>query len=145
MKYADYLKSDDWKKKRSLKLRKQDRCVICGAREHLDVHHMVYRNLYDVKQSDLRVLCRRCHYLAHDLIRLGSIRYGKSSVNNCFLKTKREVLAVIGHEAKPALNKPEKLNKKQRLQAELERISDACGADVIARSLKQFREKQHKE
>jgi hypothetical protein len=28
-------------------------------------HHLNNRNLY-VEQSDLRVLCRRCHFLAHD-------------------------------------------------------------------------------
>lgn len=33
----------------------------------LDVHHLIYRNLYDVRRDDLRALCRRCHTICHEV------------------------------------------------------------------------------
>lgn len=67
--YREYLKSEDWKKKRNKKLCKKRRCWICWEVKNLDVHHLFYKNWYDVENSDLRVLCRRCHYKTHDLMK----------------------------------------------------------------------------
>ena len=69
--YKKYLDSEDWKKKRALKNPK--RCGICASTNNLNVHHLNYRNWTDVKPSDLRVLCNRCHALCHELMNGGQI------------------------------------------------------------------------
>lgn len=74
MKYSEYLKTDDWKEKRKNKLSKKKLCGVC-ADPVVDIHHLNYRNLLDVQQSDLRRLCRRCHFLAHDLYKAGAFRF----------------------------------------------------------------------
>lgn len=57
-----YLKSEHWKFVREMMLKLFPECQVCGSRNLLDVHHRVYRSLYDVKRKDLIVLCR-CHHL----------------------------------------------------------------------------------
>lgn len=86
--YRKYLKSNDWKRKRLKKRSRRDRCAICGDTRHLDVHHLNYRNWTDVTMSDLRVLCRRCHELAHDLLRRGVIVYRSENHHHRFVVTK---------------------------------------------------------
>lgn len=71
MLYEDYLKSEDWKLKREQKLSKKSRCAICLRGDTLEVHHLFYRNLHDVQNSDLRVLCHSCHSLSHTLEKEG--------------------------------------------------------------------------
>jgi len=73
--YKEYLLSDDWKEKRRKKLRSTNKCGICASTKQLDVHHLNYRNWTDVQQSDLRVLCRKCHFLAHDLEKSSQLVY----------------------------------------------------------------------
>jgi hypothetical protein len=70
--YRDvYLKSEDWKSLRKIKLsKKKARCQICGfASKSNDIHHLKYRNLYDVEIKDLVVVCRKCHDIIHGLMR----------------------------------------------------------------------------
>ena len=70
--YRDvYLKSDDWKNLRLLRLLKSNYvCAICAVTsECLDVHHVNYRNLHDVQTTDLRALCRPCHNKVHALMK----------------------------------------------------------------------------
>lgn len=69
--YRDtYLKSEDWRNLRAAKLAsKHDRCQLCGlAARNNDVHHLQYRNLFDVRTEDLKVLCRFCHDQVHLLL-----------------------------------------------------------------------------
>jgi 5-methylcytosine-specific restriction endonuclease McrA len=73
--YRIYLKSQDWRDKRHAKLLRTRRCGICGSTDRLDVHHLNDRDLVDVALTDLRVLCHRCHFLAHDLYRAGKIKF----------------------------------------------------------------------
>lgn len=95
--YREYLKSPDWQKKRSKKRAKRDRCAVCGDTQHLDVHHLNYRNWTDVLLSDLRVLCRRCHTLAHELMNRGVIRFkAESSHQSRFAITKNAIRREIG-------------------------------------------------
>ena len=96
--YRQYLQSDDWKKKRAAKLKRRDRCAICGDTRRLDVHHLNYRNWIDVKLSDLRVLCRRCHDVAHDLIKRGVIVFRSERHGSRFAITKNAVRVVIGEK-----------------------------------------------
>lgn len=60
-----YLKSEHWRRLKNSKLRSQPFCENCGTERTLDVHHIRYRNLYDVQLSDLQVLCRFCHAKEH--------------------------------------------------------------------------------
>lgn len=70
--YRDvYLKSEDWKSLRELRLIKSNYvCAICAVTsECLDVHHVNYRNLHDVQATDLRAVCRTCHNKVHVLMK----------------------------------------------------------------------------
>ena len=66
--YKKYLKSEDWTAKRQLKNKRRKHCGICGAKK-VEIHHLNYKNLYDVEQKDLRRLCHRCHFLVHKLLK----------------------------------------------------------------------------
>jgi len=68
-KYREYLRSNDWKIKKSNKLKKTKNCAICNKKNNLDIHHIFYKSWYDVENSDLRILCRECHYKTHELIK----------------------------------------------------------------------------
>ncbi len=72
-KYQDYLKSDDWKKKRRSKHKAGKKCALCMSGTELHIHHLQYRNLVDVEKNDLRVLCSSCHKKVHDLIDSGKL------------------------------------------------------------------------
>lgn len=91
MDYDEYLKSEDWKTKREAKVAHNPSCAICGSTENLDVHHLNYRNLIDVEMSDLRRMCRRCHFLAHDLFRQGKIRFRSENHNSRWESIKNAV------------------------------------------------------
>lgn len=64
--YRIYLNSEHWKNLRQEKLEKNPRCEKCGRSTCLDVHHLVYRDLYDVTLKDLQTLCRSCHNKEHE-------------------------------------------------------------------------------
>lgn len=99
--YREYLQSDDWKEKRKRKLRTHKSCGICQSRKQLDVHHLNYRAWTNVLQSDLRVLCRRCHDTAHQLMRYGVLVYRSDNHNSRWALTKNAVLKAIGHQIQP--------------------------------------------
>lgn len=61
-----YLKSDHWKSLRDEKLTINPRCEKCKISVCLDVHHINYRGLYDVRMEDLQTLCRICHNQEHE-------------------------------------------------------------------------------
>lgn len=97
--YRQYLQSEDWQKKRTRKRKSNDSCAICHAEAGdatLDVHHLIYRNLVDVTMADLRVLCRRCHDVAHDLLREGRLVYRSAKPNSRYTMTKAAVIAELG-------------------------------------------------
>ena len=102
--YQKYLRSDDWQKKRAEKRSKRDRCGICASTENIDIHHLNYRNLHDVKQSDLRRLCRRCHFLGHELERQGKIVYRSNNHHSKFAIFKAAVKKELGISAKNMFN-----------------------------------------
>ncbi len=66
MKYAEYLKSSHWRELRQAKLAGAGRaCNRCGSTDRIVVHHVRYRNLFDVELADLEVLCQECHDRHH--------------------------------------------------------------------------------
>jgi len=117
MDYSTYLQSDDWQQKRSRKFREsRRRCAICQSTQFLEVHHLVYRNWFDVQMSDLRILCSRCHEVAHSLTREGLILAGENTRR--FLTLRRAVrLAIEGkdwqHLAPRAIQKATQRHKWQ--------------------------------
>lgn len=68
--YKKYLMSEYWQSLRKEILEKDhNRCVICGRKENLNVHHLTYDHLgdKDKERLDLVTLCRDCHKRVHDL------------------------------------------------------------------------------
>lgn len=64
--YNEYLLSDEWQKLREEALNKyHNRCVICGDKEKLQVHHLNYKN---IENPSLVVLCTDCHKFFHEVI-----------------------------------------------------------------------------
>ena len=101
MTYQDYLRSPDWQQKRRQKLDRyggtKRQCAVCASTQRLDVHHLIYRrDLTQTLQADLRVFCRRCHDLTHDLIRSGALRFTTDNTDARFAKTKTQVMDTLG-------------------------------------------------
>lgn len=65
-----YLKSEHWQSIRLSKMASaRGRCYRClKTNSGNDVHHLCYRNIYDVQLSDLVVLCRECHTKFHEVL-----------------------------------------------------------------------------
>lgn len=104
MSYESYLKSADWKAKRTRKLNrhggKKRRCAICAATERLHVHHLIYRErLEDAKDNDLRILCEECHKAAHKLFREGKLKFSNRNPGSRFTLTKNAVKKFLGLKA----------------------------------------------
>jgi hypothetical protein len=90
-----YLKSEHWRDLRLRKLAETDaRCAICKFRDLAnDVHHIDYRELYNVGMTDLRVLCRACHKRVHTLLEDGFGATGDKATHvwaSCKAKVQRE-------------------------------------------------------
>jgi len=65
--YAEYLRSHEWKAKKALALDCHGRkCADCGATEPLEVHHVTYKRLGREKLKDLLILCAACHRIRHE-------------------------------------------------------------------------------
>lgn len=89
--YREYLKSDHWQNLRRLKLKRKCQCGICGSNQNIQIHHLQYRNIYDVKTTDLRRLCGRCHTLVHELIKSGKLVVNSRSHHGMWCQTKNAV------------------------------------------------------
>ena len=65
--YKEFLKSDVWKKKRKLVLKRdKGKCVHCGKKA-TQVHHKVYVEWGREKLKTLESVCAKCHQHIHDL------------------------------------------------------------------------------
>jgi len=116
--YRDvYLKSDDWKNLRDSKIARHGKvCSLCFMEQQsVDVHHLKYKNIYNVNHDDLRVLCRECHNKIHSLLN----QYPKMKTLGrkllwqtikCHLGTESEKK----YFRKVVLKRQNKLTKKQR-------------------------------
>ena len=66
MDYNDYLKSRHWRQIKERMYQLYKACQACGTTKDLNVHHNKgYGNIGREKLSELRLLCKRCHYRAH--------------------------------------------------------------------------------
>ncbi len=65
MTYDVYIKSQHWKNFRLQTLRHRFQCEVCANRRFLQVHHRNYECVGKEEQSDVLVLCRRCHGKLH--------------------------------------------------------------------------------
>jgi len=70
--YAEYLRSPTWKAIRKTVLDSSPMCLKCGKRLAKELHHLIYRrDVEDVRiMSDILPLCRECHQLVTDAIRM---------------------------------------------------------------------------
>jgi len=66
--YKAYLYSEKWKKKRK-KILKRDNftCQDCGSKNHLQVHHLTYKNIGNERLNELITVCAHCHKKRHNL------------------------------------------------------------------------------
>ncbi len=69
-----FLRSDKWSAVRlEALLREKAKCQICKEESiSNDAHHVVYpESVWDTTETDLIILCRPCHTLVHELLRIG--------------------------------------------------------------------------
>ena len=114
--YQEYLKSTDWFIKRKKKLNRnggtKKRCAICGSQQSLNIHHLNYKNLIDVQQSDLRILCQNCHKITHQLLKFGKIKFKNDNHHSRFAIIKNKVKAYLGISKHNLFNKSDGLPKR---------------------------------
>lgn len=113
-----YLKSEHWANLRLEKLASVDaKCERCGERDlSNDVHHVNYRNLYDVELSDLLCLCRKCHDLTHEVLEL--CRAG----DEAGLESLRAGLAIAREQRREVRGKRDKVRQSPQLNHEFRRM-----------------------
>lgn len=98
--YLEYINSPTWRKQRLKAFQRWGRaCNACGVQHSIEVHHLVYRNLYDVETGDLMPLCVKCHNEVHEGVKLSSILRCESQPH-----IKREI--IIEWFKKPELPRP---------------------------------------
>jgi len=82
--FKDYYKTVWWKNLvKKLLEPMTTKCELCGANRWkltrkkekkinrvFTVHHKHYNTLHKEKREDVQLLCRRCHNLAHDILRM---------------------------------------------------------------------------
>lgn len=67
--YTEYMKSPEWKARKKKALARQvDGCAICCSTKKLQVHHRTYKRLGHELETDLVVLCGRCHRTFHGIL-----------------------------------------------------------------------------
>ena len=94
--YEEYLKSEEWRKKRQLVLEFWNHeCAICAANDNLHIHHRTYIRLGHEKLTDLIALCKTCHDLFHSRGKRGRLWYLHQIFEN---KTPIKVLQMLREE-----------------------------------------------
>lgn len=64
--YAEYMQSDEWKRKRTrIRRRARGWCERCLVGQRADVHHVTYARLGHEELSDLVAVCQYCHEFLH--------------------------------------------------------------------------------
>ena len=66
-KYLTYLKSEEWRSKRSAVLKRDGGvCQGCRNASATEIHHITYENLFQEPLEDLISYCQPCHKKAHN-------------------------------------------------------------------------------
>jgi hypothetical protein len=68
LKYSDFLETEYWKAVRRLVIeRDRYRCVVCGSKKRLTVHHLTYKNHFKEHENlcYLTTVCHDCHHEYH--------------------------------------------------------------------------------
>lgn len=94
--YKQYLKSGHWKYWRKRKLKNKKHCFVCYSTEQLEVHHLKYRNLFDIKSVDIKVMCHRCHGLLHKLLGNGTIKFENDNHKSKMVEISKLIRPIIG-------------------------------------------------
>jgi 5-methylcytosine-specific restriction endonuclease McrA len=68
--YNNYLRTDYWRNFRKIIINKRNKCLFCGCKRKLVVHHKYYYKynesiLYKEREDDVIVLCENCHNNLH--------------------------------------------------------------------------------
>lgn len=81
--YGLYLQTPHWLRLRKLRKKIDDnRCVECGGKKNLQVHHTSYTHLcISGELDDIITVCEKCHKKLHG-IQQESIADGESNTNN---------------------------------------------------------------
>jgi hypothetical protein len=101
-----YLRSKHWRKlKRQAKNHHGRQCRHCRCLRRLDVHHLNYRNIFDVTVEDLEILCRKCHQKEHGSTPVVTVtttppNYGKRAKKK--FKARRNKRTGVIHTLPPA-------------------------------------------
>lgn len=151
--YEEYLRSEYWKSLREEILEKDHhRCVVCGRKKNLNVHHLTYDHLgnREAEWYDLVTLCQDCHQRVHELYDNFEIRHDLEQRLYDANKAQQEAVADIWVDALFQLTYGEKpQNTARALQIVKARIhpsktytSDRDTAGVYAiRKVKQYTQK----
>jgi 5-methylcytosine-specific restriction endonuclease McrA len=68
--YNEYLKSEQWRQKRRLVLKRDNfTCQSCLIKEATEVHHLRYTHVFNEPLFDLTSVCYTCHKLITELDR----------------------------------------------------------------------------
>lgn len=71
--YADYIRTEAWRQKAAAAKRRANyRCQLCNREGPLNAHHRTYERLGHERESDITVLCERCHEKFHDVLGVAS-------------------------------------------------------------------------
>lgn len=70
-KYDIYLKSKEWKAKRELVFKRDNKlCQSCLSKPATEVHHLTYKHVFNEPLFDLVSICNDCHKNVHEGDRL---------------------------------------------------------------------------
>ena len=91
--YSEYLLSRHWKAKRRhiFEIRKHT-CEICN--KHLttrfEVHHLSYSSIGDEPDTDLQLLCHKCHTELHRILTIEKNNKNAKVCRKCHIKMKEK-------------------------------------------------------
>ena len=74
MTHAQYCRSEHWKEVcKAVRIRDKGRCILCN-RTAIQFHHRsyVWKGVYHKEIQDVVSLCKRCHNLFHDNVKIKS-------------------------------------------------------------------------
>lgn len=63
--YQDYMHSAEWQEKRNRIISERKVCETCNTDQQLQVHHKTYKHFTNENDSELMLLCHKCHCEIH--------------------------------------------------------------------------------